>query len=47
MINGAHHTSISTGDIDRLIGFYGDLLGGEIVVDVDLDGPEIEAITAL
>jgi catechol 2,3-dioxygenase-like lactoylglutathione lyase family enzyme len=47
MINGVHHTSISTGDLDRLIAFYGDLLGGDIVVDVELEGPEIEAVTAL
>jgi catechol 2,3-dioxygenase-like lactoylglutathione lyase family enzyme len=47
MINGAHHTSISTGNIDRLIAFYGDLLGGKVVVDVELEGPDIEAVTAL
>jgi glyoxylase I family protein len=27
MITGVHHTAISTGDLDRLLGFYRDLLG--------------------
>ena len=47
MINGVHHTSISTGNMDRLIAFYRDLLGVEVVFETTFDGPEIEAITAL
>jgi len=47
MINGVHHSSISTGNLDRLIAFYGDLLGGEVVVDVSLEGDDIDAVTAL
>ncbi len=31
MIRGIHHTAISTGDIDRLLGFYKDLFGFEEV----------------
>ena len=47
MINGVHHTSISTGDIDRLVAFYSGLLGGKVIVDVELEGELIEAVTAL
>ncbi len=31
MIHGVHHTAISTGDLDRLLAFYRDLLGFEEV----------------
>ena len=31
MIRGLHHTSITTGDRDRLVAFYRDLLGFEVV----------------
>ena len=33
IITGIHHTAISTGDIDRLLKFYRDLLGFEVVSD--------------
>ena len=29
MIRGIHHTAISTGDLDRAVQFYKDLLGFE------------------
>lgn len=32
MINGTHHTTISTADLDRALGFYCDLLGFELKV---------------
>jgi len=47
MIRGIHHTSISTGDLDRMLGFYRDLVGMEVLFEVDFAGAEIEAITAL
>ena len=33
MIRGIHHTAISTGDIERALGFYRDLLGFEVVFE--------------
>jgi catechol 2,3-dioxygenase-like lactoylglutathione lyase family enzyme len=33
MIRGIHHTAISTGDLERALGFYRDLLGFEVVMD--------------
>ena len=33
MIRGIHHTAISTGDIQRALGFYRDLLGFEVVLE--------------
>ena len=33
MIEGIHHVAISTGDADRLLGFYRDLLGFEVLFD--------------
>ena len=33
MITGIHHTAISTGDIERSLRFYRDLLGFEVVSD--------------
>jgi catechol 2,3-dioxygenase-like lactoylglutathione lyase family enzyme len=31
MIRGVHHVAVATGDLDRLVGFYRDLLGFEVV----------------
>jgi catechol 2,3-dioxygenase-like lactoylglutathione lyase family enzyme len=31
MIKGIHHTAVSTGDLERALGFYRDLLGFEVV----------------
>jgi catechol 2,3-dioxygenase-like lactoylglutathione lyase family enzyme len=31
MIRGVHHVAVSTGDIDRLVDFYHDVLGFELV----------------
>ncbi len=35
-----HHASISTGDMEKVFAFYRDLLGLEVVFDVDLDSCE-------
>ena len=35
MINGIHHTAISTPDLDRALGFYRDLLGATVVTDFE------------
>jgi glyoxylase I family protein len=37
MIRGVHHTNIATGDLDRLLAFYRDLLGFEVLVDDEWD----------
>ena len=31
MIRGMHHVAVATGDLDRLVGFYRDALGFEVV----------------
>lgn len=36
MINGVHHTAISTPDIARLVAFYCDLFGFETVYETDM-----------
>jgi catechol 2,3-dioxygenase-like lactoylglutathione lyase family enzyme len=33
MIKGLHHASITTGDLDRLIAFYRDQLGFQVVFE--------------
>jgi glyoxylase I family protein len=33
MIRGVHHTNISTGDLDRILRFYRDLLGFDVLVE--------------
>ena len=33
MIHGIHHTAISTGDLERALHFYRDVLGFELVMD--------------
>jgi catechol 2,3-dioxygenase-like lactoylglutathione lyase family enzyme len=33
MIRGIHHTAISTGDFERALAFYRDLLGFEVIVE--------------
>ena len=37
MIEAIHHTAISTGNLDRLIGFYRDLLGFEVESEFNWD----------
>ena len=38
MIRGVHHTSITTADRDRLVAFYRDLLGFEVVSESEWSG---------
>lgn len=33
MINGVHHVALSTADLDRLVAFYRDVLGFEVVYE--------------
>lgn len=47
MIRGIHHTSISTGDLDRSLAFYEGLLGVEVLFTSEFSGEEISTITAL
>jgi catechol 2,3-dioxygenase-like lactoylglutathione lyase family enzyme len=35
MIRGVHHTAISTGDLDRALKFYRDLLGFEVAMEFE------------
>lgn len=46
MITGIHHVAISTPDIDRLMAFYRDVIGFEVVYDGGWDEP-IAAIDAM
>ena len=41
MINGIHHVAISTPDLDRLLAFYKDVLGFEIVYETSWEKREI------
>jgi catechol 2,3-dioxygenase-like lactoylglutathione lyase family enzyme len=49
MIGGIHHVALSTGDVERLLGFYRDLLGFEVLFDQTWpEGTEVaDAITGL
>lgn len=49
MINGLHHVAIATNNADRLLNFYRDLLGLEVVLDYTWEsGSEVaDRITAL
>src|SRR5579859_3846401 len=49
MIRGVHHTSITTADRDRLVAFYRDLLGFEVVSQSEWSGdnPVADAIFGL
>lgn len=38
MIRGIHHVSISTRNMDRIVAFYGDLLGCPVVIDTTIAG---------
>jgi glyoxylase I family protein len=46
MIRGIHHTSISTQDFDRLVAFYGDVVGLELVASYNWDpsSPDAESL---
>ncbi|MGW8320544.1 MAG: VOC family protein [Thermodesulfobacteriota bacterium] len=49
MIRGVHHTAISTGDLDRALKFYRDLLGFEVAMEFEWPkGTEVaDSITGL
>lgn len=48
MIRGIHHAAISTGNLDRLVAFYCDLLGATVVApEGELSGDVFDAIVAL
>ena len=49
MIRGIHHVAISTGDIDRLIAFYSDVIGMELikVSGWEAGSDEVDAIVGL
>jgi catechol 2,3-dioxygenase-like lactoylglutathione lyase family enzyme len=49
MINGFHHTSITTPDLDRAVAFYGDLLGFEKRADGqwEIGNHQLDAIVGL
>jgi glyoxylase I family protein len=39
------HLCVGVRDMDRSLGFYRDLLGFDVVFDVELEGPSLEAVT--
>ena len=49
MINGIHHAAISTGRLDRALGFYRDLLGFEVAMEAGWPqgSPPMDALTEL
>ena len=47
MIHGIHHTAISTGNMERALAFYRDLLGMEVDFDTSFAGDKADQITAL
>ena len=47
MILGLHHVAISVPDLDRALGFYGDVLGFPVVQRADFDGDRPEADRAI
>jgi catechol 2,3-dioxygenase-like lactoylglutathione lyase family enzyme len=49
MIRGIHHTAISTGDLERAVRFYRDLLGFSVVLEFQwpVGMAEADAITGL
>jgi len=48
MINGIHHVAVSTGDLDRMVAFYTEHLGFEVVMDTEFGGRvEIDQILGL
>ena len=48
MIRGIHHISLSTGDMERLLGFYRDLLGLELLLDTQIaDNPAFDHVVGL
>ncbi len=48
MIRGIHHVAVSTSDLDRLVGFYTELFGFEVVMSTSWrDQPAVDAIVGL
>jgi glyoxylase I family protein len=48
MIRGIHHISLSTRDLDKLLGFYRDLLGLELLLDTQIaDNPAFDHVVGL
>ncbi len=39
------HLCVGVSDMDRSLAFYRDLLGFDVVFDVELEGPSLEAVT--
>ena len=40
------HISLEVADLDRALDFYREVFGMQIVLDLTLDGPDFEAVTA-
>ena len=44
-IGGFSHVCIGVSDMDRSLDFYRDVLGMDVVFDVELEGPSMESVT--
>jgi glyoxylase I family protein len=42
-----HHVAIGVGDMEKALSFYRDLLGMEVVFDIEAQGPVMDVIQAL
>lgn len=48
MINGVHHVAMATGNIDRIVAFYTEHLGFDLIMDTEwADRPAIDEIVGL
>ena len=47
MISGLHHVAIHVEDMDRMLTFYRDLLGFEVIMEQDAEGEKLEELVQI
>jgi catechol 2,3-dioxygenase-like lactoylglutathione lyase family enzyme len=47
MIKGIHHVGISVANLERSVRFYRDLMGMQVIVEKEFQGPQYEVILGL